>query len=127
VSGPQFGFSHATIDIPDLGKGFSDAVKGMGSGTDTSFAFRFIASDPGQAAVIAAAIDDDGDASLKLVVTPTGADAGNGREVASGDDVEYAQGFLHSYLPMQPTDNSYAGANCNFRVRQKPVQATEPV
>lgn len=122
VSGPQFGYSHETINIPDLGTGFSDAVKGMGMGTDTSFAYRYIESDAGQAAVRTAAVDDDGDVSLKLVVTPTGV-AG---VPATGDEVEYAQGFLHSFLPNQPTSTAYTGATVNFRVRQKPVLAAEP-
>lgn len=127
VSGPQFGFSHDVVDIPDLGTGFQDAVKGMGSGTDTSFAFRDIVGDTGQADVEEKAFDNDGSASLKLVVTPTGPDAGNGPEVASGDEVQYSQGFLHSFEPNEPTAGSYTGATCGFRARRKPVKATEPV
>lgn len=122
VSGPQFGYNHDVIEIPDLGSGFADAVKGMGSGTDTSFAYRNIDADAGQVLVRANAIDDDGNVSLKLVVTPTGV----GGIPATGDEVEYAQGFLHTYLKNQPTATAYTGATVNFRVRYKPVVATEP-
>lgn len=121
VQGPQLGYEHDQIAIPDLTTGFEDSVKGMGRGTDTQMQFRTVASDTGQGNVRTQATDDDGTASVKLV-RGTGTD----NAPAEGDYVEYAQGYLHSFLPNQPTGSSYEGFTVSFRSTNKPVVATEP-
>lgn len=121
VNGPSFGYSHEAIDIPDLSTGFSDSVKGMGSGRDTEMAFRDVASDTGQATVRTQGIDDDGKCAIKL-----GYGTGIDGVLETGDVVEYAQGYLHSYAPNAPTPTSYQGFTVNFRVNAKPVKDAEP-
>lgn len=122
---PQFGVSHNIIDIPDLATGFTSAVKGSGAGVDTSMTFRDVASDAGQAALIAQAVDNDGTLSVK-VVTGSGADTGNGPAATTGDPVEYAQGFAHSHQPNQPEENGYEGFSIGFRQNKPTVTGTEP-
>jgi hypothetical protein len=122
VSGPQFGFTHDTINIPDLTSGLRDAVKGMAQGQDTQFACRDTNdSDPGQAIVFAQAVDNDGNVSLKLA-----RGSGTDNALSPGDKVEYCWGFLHSYLENQATEDSYEGFVVSFRARVRKINATEP-
>lgn len=118
----QLGVSHETIEIPDL-DGFNDAAKGAGSGTDSQGTFYTVDSDAGQTLLIAAGegLGAAGNISVKQVKG-----SGTGGAPASGDAVEYAQGFAHTYQPMQPTTTSYEGFNINFRQTKPTVRATEP-
>lgn len=122
VQGPQFGISHNIIEIPDLLTGFTDVVKGAGTGVDTQMQFRAVDSDTGQALAKTVAESENGVASLKLVVDGTGA-AG---APATGDTVVYAQGILHSYQPNQPTITSYDGFSVSFRQKKLAIYATQP-
>lgn len=121
VQGPQLGFEHDQIAIPDLTSGIEDSVKGMGRGTDTQMQFRTVASDTGQGTLRTQAEDDDGALSVKLV-----RGTGTNNAPATGDYVEYAQGYAHSFMPNQPTGTSYEGFTVSFRGTQLPVVATEP-
>lgn len=122
VQGPQLGFEHDQIAIPDLTTGIEDSVKGMGRGTDTQMQFRTVASDTGQGTLRTQAEDDDGTLSVKLV-----RGTGTNNAPQSGDYVEYSQGYAHSFIPNQPTGTSYEGFTVSFRATDKPVIATEPV
>lgn len=122
VQGPQFGITHNIIEIPDLLTGFTDVVKGAGTGIDTQMLFRAVASDTGQANAKTAAESEDGVASLKIVIDGSGT-AG---APAAGDSVIYAQGILHSYQPNQPTVDAYEGFSVSFRQKKIAVYSTEP-
>jgi len=123
---PVFGVSHAGIDVEDLGTGFTSSVKGAASGRDTAFTFRRIADDPGQIDVKEQAADDNGVASLKIVYG-TGVDTGDGPAPVTGDEVHYAQGYLHSYEANAGSVSSFRGASVNFRQNAVEVEGTEPV
>ncbi|MGB0854238.1 MAG: hypothetical protein ACPGSI_13175 [Pikeienuella sp.] len=122
---PVFGVSHNNIDVPDLATGFTSGVKGAGSGRDTQFAFRGIPLDAGQVAAIAAANDAQGIVSLKIV-DGSGTDSGAGPAPVTGDAVEYAHGYLHSYEPNQGSDSTHEGGSINFKQNAPTVAATEP-
>jgi hypothetical protein len=122
---PVFGVSHSNIDVADLATGFTSGVKGAASGRDTQFTFRNIASDTGQGNATTAAVDPDGVVALKIV-DGSGTDAGDGPAPETGDAVEYAQGYLHSYEQNQPTDNSFQGGSVNFKQNNFTITATEP-
>lgn len=121
IQGPQLGIEHSGIDIPDLTTGFTSAVKGMGVGTTTQMTFRKVASDTGQGTLRTQAESAAGVLSVKLV---RGTGAANAP--ATGDYVEYGQGFAHSFVPNQPTETSYEGFTVSFRLNDTPVIATEP-
>lgn len=121
VEGPQFGFTHEQINIPDLQSGFTSAVKGASMGVDTQFQCRTISADPGQLDVKEQADDNDGLCSLKL-----GKGTGTDQALQTGDYVEYSQGFIHSYQPNKPTTTSFEGFTASFRSNAATVVATEP-
>lgn len=121
IQGFQFGVSHAMIDIPDLLTGFTTAVKGAATGTDSTAQFRAVASDTGQGTVRTQAHDNDGIVSIKM-----GVGSGTAGALASGDPVIYAQGVLHSYVPNQPTTTSYDGFSVNFRTNAIAIIDEEP-
>lgn len=122
VQAPQFGVSHAGIDIPDLLTGFTRSVKGAATGNDTQILFHTEDGTTGHADIKTTADDEGGNIALKLVKDGTG----TGGAPASGDDVEYAQGYLHSFVRNQGTVTAYEGFSVNFRQNKETVEATEP-
>lgn len=122
---PVLGVSHSGIDVPDLATGFTSSVKGAAAGRDSTFTYRRIAADAGQIDVEEQAIDDNGLGAVKIV-TGSGTDSGDGPAPVTGDPVEYAQGYFHSYEPNQATDSSFEGATVSFRQNNFTVTATEP-
>lgn len=118
---PQFGVTHDGIDIPDGKLGFTKSAKGAGKGQSSEMKFRQIASDAGHAIILAQAIDQDGDISIKI-----GKGSGTANALAEGDPVEYAQGYVHSYLPIQGTNSSYEGFAVMFQQNDYTVTGTEP-
>ena len=118
---PQFGVSHAMIDVPDLQTGFTSAVKGAAQGVETTATFRDVAADAGQAALEALAVSQGGVGSFKIV-TGTGTD----NAPVTGDVVEYAQGITHSYQPNVPDNASFEGFTIGFRQNDFTITGTEP-
>jgi hypothetical protein len=125
IQEPQFGKSDEMIDVPSLSTGYSTAVKGMGSGMDSSMQFRDVASDTGQASLIAAATTYPGECAVKIGYG-TGAAGADGNALATGDIVHYAQGVVHSYQRNQGTGTSYKGFQVNFRQNALAVTDAEP-
>lgn len=120
---PQIGVSHANIDVPDLQSGFTAGVKGAATGNDSQMMFRDIGSaDAGQDIIHTASDGGSGSMSVKIV-------EGSGTDNApvSGDPVEYAQGYAHSYLKNKGTTTSHEGFAANFKQNALSVTATEPV
>lgn len=118
---PQLGITHATIDAPDLKSGFTKGIKGAGSGVDTQMSFRDVPSDTGQTNVETTANSASGACSLKIA---TG--SGTDNAVQTGDPVEYAQGYLHSFAPIQPDTTTHEGFTVGFRQNEPTVKGTEP-
>lgn len=123
VQGPQFGLTHSNIDIPDLKGGFTTGAKGSGQGQDSQMSFRIDNSTltAGQVALKTAADGAQGTMSIKIV---RGSGADNAAQ--SGDPVQYAQGYVHSYIENQATDNSYEGFQVNFKQNAPTVSGTQP-
>ena len=122
VTGPQFGYQHATIEIPSLTDGRNTAVKGMGSGMDSVMTFTKVAADAGQIALKGLADGATGVGSVKVV---TGSGANNAP--VAGDPVQYAQGYFHSYTENQATGDSYEGFSVSLRQNDPHVDAEEPI
>ena len=119
---PKFGMSHNVIEVPDLETGIKTGEKGMASGVEATISVREIASDTGQTTLRTQALDSAGIASLKIVRKPSGAS----NAPATGDKVEYAQGFLHTYEPNENSGESYTGFTVSFRQNLATVYATQP-
>jgi hypothetical protein len=111
VTGPGFGVTHATVEIPDLETGFGRGVKGMGQGMESQMTFREIEADPGQLAIRGLANAGGGVGSLRI----------NFEGVAPGSPVEYAQGFFHSAQGNPVTGENYSGFSITFRQNQASV------
>lgn len=125
---PVLGVSYSGIDAPDLATGFTKSSKGAGAGRDTTFTFRDMGGssiDPGQEDVIGLAEDRDGLGSVKLVAG-TGAFGADGPAPQTGDKVEYAQGYFHTFEPNQGTVTTHEGGTCSFRQNDFTIAATEP-
>lgn len=120
---PQLGVSHGNIDVPDLETGFTQGLKGAGSGNDSTTTFRDVPDDAGQETLrtLADAGGDGGLASIKIV-KGSGAD----RAPVAGDPVEYAHGYFHSYVRVQGDDSSHEGFSVNFKQNALTVEADEP-
>lgn len=122
VQAPQFGASHEGIDIPDLLTGFTRSVKGAATGNDTQMMFHTEDGTTGHDDLRTQAEGEAGDIALKLVKDGTG----SGGAPATGDAVEYAQGYLHSFVRNQATTSAYEGFSVNFRQNDFTVEDTEP-
>lgn len=118
---PQLGFQHATIDVDDLTSGITTGVKGMGSGVDTSMAFRNVDSDTGQALAKTTADSATGVCSVKI-----GTGSGAAGALVASDPVQYAQGFLHSYAENQGDGSTFEGFTVGFRQNAVTVDDVEP-
>ncbi|RDC59788.1 hypothetical protein HME9302_00983 [Alteripontixanthobacter maritimus] len=119
---PQLGVSHSNIDVSDLETGFAKGIKGEGSGNDSTASFRNVEGDAGQELVrtLANAGGDEGVASIRIVKG-----SGPDQAPATGDPVEYAHGYLHSFIRNQGDSTTYEGFSVNFKQNALPVDATE--
>lgn len=120
---PQFGVSHNDIPVPDLQTGFTSGVKGAGTGNDSTMTFRAVAGDTGQAALRTAA-DAGGDGGN--IAVKVGIGSGTAQALVTGDPVQYAQGYVHSYVENQRTDSTHEGFSVNFRQNALTIEDTEP-
>jgi hypothetical protein len=120
---PQLGTSHANIDVPDLQTGFTTGLKGAASGNDSTTSFRKVAADAGQVDIrdAAKAGGDAGVMSFKIV-TGTGVD----NAPATGDVVQYAQGYVHSYVEIQGDTTSHEGFSVNFKQNADTIDDVNP-
>lgn len=121
LTAPQFGITHSMVDVPDLKSGFTSATKGAAQGVDTSATFRNMDSDTGQANAKTSAEDQAGVVSLRLVKG-----SGTANAPATGDDVQYAQGIMHSYQPNQAESGGFEGFTVSFRQNGFTVEGTIP-
>ena len=121
IQEPQLGKTDNMIDVPDLTTGFDTGVKGSGAGSDSTMQFRDVASDTGQTNLIAAARSYPGSLAVKIGY---GTDTANALQ--SGDEVVYAQGVAHSYMPNQGNTSSFKGFEVGFRLNAVSVTGTEP-
>lgn len=110
VSGPQLGVTHSNIDIPDVQTGFTKGVKGAGQGQDSQMAFTIDGNDAGRTIIKTAADSGQGFLAIKIV---TG--SGANQAPVTGDPVQYAQGYVHSYTENPATTDSYEGFTVNFK------------
>jgi hypothetical protein len=122
---PVFGVTHANIDVADLGTGFTSGVKGAATGKDTSFTYHGDGTDTGIATAIVAANAQAGIYSLKIV-RGSGTNSGDGPAPVTGDVVQYAHGYLHTYEENPKDDSSHEGASINFKQNAATVDGTEP-
>lgn len=120
---PQLGVSHNNIDVPDLQTGFTKGIKGAGAGNDSTITFRMVAADAGQADIrgLANAGGTAGAGSIKIVKG-----SGPMQAPATGDPVQYAQGYFHSYLEIQGDDSSHEGFSVNFKQNDFTVDDVNP-
>ena len=121
IAAPTLGVTHDGIDVPDLQTGFTSAVKGAASGNDATMEFRSVASDTGQGNLRTAANSQAGTLSIKIVDG-----SGTNNAPVSGDQVEYAQGYAHSFTPNDINNSSFRGFTVGFRQNNYTVVATEP-
>ncbi len=120
---PQFGITHANIDVEDLKSGRTVGVKGSASGTDTQGSCRIVGSalTTNQAAFVAACKSAGGDVAIKI-----GTGTGTDNALETGDTVIYAQGYCHSYQRNQATQGGYEGFTYSFRQNQDEIEDEEP-
>jgi len=120
VGGYQLGFAANNVDIPDLAEGITLGAKGMRSGNDSTGSYRNVASDTGQANIKGYADDETSAHSLKII------SAGAGVVAETGDPVQYAQGYFHSFTENEISEGGYEGFSVNFKQNAATVNATEP-
>lgn len=121
VGGFQLGFSTSNVDVPDLEAGITLGTKGLRSGQDSTGTFRRVDGDTGQASIKTEAESEATAGSIKII------SAGVGAAPASGDRVQYAQGYFHSYVENEVSGDGYEGFSVNFKQNRPAVDATEPV
>lgn len=120
---PQFGITHANIDVEDIKSGFTQGIKGAASGTDSQGACRIDSSalTTNQATFKGICDSDNGLISFKI-----GSGSGTDKALVTGDVVTYAAGYVHSYTPEQPTASSSEGFTYSFKQNAADITATEP-
>lgn len=122
VGGMQLGFEAANVDVPDLAAGITLGSKGMRSGVDSEASFFRVASDTGQGNIKTAADSCGGlGGSVKII----SAECDTAAE--TGDRVQYAQGYFHSFRENAIDEGGYEGFTVNFKQNRPTVDATEPV
>ena len=122
---PSFGVTHANIDVPDLGTGFTSGVKGAATGNDSTFTYHGDGTDTGIATAIVAANAQAGLYTLKIV-RGSGADTGDGPAPVAGDVVSYATGYLHTHALNEKNDSSFEGGTISFKQNDLTVDDVEP-
>jgi hypothetical protein len=122
---PSFGVTHTNIDVSDLGTGFTEGVKGPATGNDSTFTYHGIPTASGIATAITAANAQAGAYSLKIV-RGSGTDSGNGPAPVAGDVVQYAQGYLHTYVLNPKDDTSFEGGTISFKQNAVTVDDVQP-
>ena len=122
---PVFGVTHANIDVEDIATGFTSSVKGAASGNDSNFTYHGSGADTGIATAIVAAVDKSGLYSLKIV-RGSGADTGDGPAPVTGDVVQYAQGYLHTYAENAKDSATNEGGTISFMQNDFTVDDVEP-
>ncbi len=119
---PQLGASHSDISVEDLQSGWTGGVKGAAVGNDSTATFREVDGDAGQEKIHTLAITggDGGSGSIKIV-------KGTGAEQAptTGDPVQYAHGYFHTYVETQADTKSHEGFSVNFKQNAATVYALE--
>lgn len=120
-SGLRLGLTHANIAEPNLEEGIDVGLKGMGTGSRSTLAFRRVASDTGQALVETTCADLDGLVSVKI-----GKGTGASGALATGDRVEYAQGYLSDFMTVEASPTTSEGYTAIFQQNAATVTATEP-
>lgn len=118
---PQLGVSGANIDVADLQTGFTAGVKGAMSGNESTATFRKVSGDTGQALAETTSNSPEGLCSIKIV---RGSGASQAPE--TGDPVQYAQGYLNSFLEIQGDTTTHEGFSVTFKQNDFTVDATEP-
>lgn len=120
---PQFGITNALIDIPDAAIGFTQAAKGAGTGQESTMQFREIPGDAGQIAIKANAdaVGPAGSGALKVVFGSGAQTAEGGNAEVTGDQIQFAQGVLHSNIDMQGGTDTYRGFDISFRQNDRTV------
>lgn len=120
TGGLQLGFEAENVDIPDIGSGITLGAKGMRTGAESEMSFRRISGDSGQGTLKTEA---DGVASAGSVkVISAGVDVA----AEPGDRVQYAQGYFHSFMEMEISEDGYEGFTVNFKQNRPTVEAVEP-
>lgn len=115
------GITHAGIDIDDMQTGFTQQVKGAGSGTDSAIRCRAVAADAGQIDIKDLAEGKQGVGSVKIVLG-----SGASEAPVAGDPVRYAQGYFKDYVPNDDDVTTHDGFTAMFRNNAVAVDATEP-
>ena len=118
--GAQFGFDHADIDVPDLESGLTPRMKGMGTGAQSTLAFRKTA-DAGQGTLKTLA---DGTGSVGSIKIAKG--SGSGGALEAGDPVEYAQGYYKSFTKVEASGTTHEGFTVVFQQNAPSVEDDEP-
>ncbi|MGN0933237.1 hypothetical protein [Falsigemmobacter intermedius] len=100
VSIGSVGFPHETIPVPDLETGITKTFKGARAGSGAQLAWRKIAADAGQTALVAA---NEGETEVAIqIVNPDGTTA------------EFWTGIIHSLTSNEASTTSYEGSTCTF-------------
>jgi hypothetical protein len=111
IEAPAFATTHADVQVPSL-SGRTRIMKGAETGVASSVSWEDVANDPGQAALIAAAV---GRGEYSLRWTPPGSPT-----------ADYSSGIVKDYSPNKPTNGSFAGGTCQFVPNYQTVTETVP-
>ena len=120
TGGLQLGFEAENIDIPDIASGITLGAKGMRTGAESEMSFRRITDDAGQISLKAQAEGGASAGSVKVI------SAGVDTPAAPGDRVQYAQGYFHSFMEMEISEDGYEGFTVSFKQNRPTVDDVEP-
>lgn len=102
-----FSVTDALIEVPNLQSGFTKAIKGARSGSEVAIPYEGDGTDPGQAALKAAADALSGEYSI-IVAKPDGTTSA-------------ASGLLYSFQRNDESTSDYEGGSATFRLNYAPV------
>lgn len=128
--GFQFGLNHENIDVPDMEQGDQKTSRGMASYPDSTGTFRYRSETTlreGQDTFLGV-VEAPGSPthSLKIIRATGTANTDGGRDPATGDQVEYAQGYFHSPMDFEQTATTHEGFSVTFKQNERQVKAVNP-
>ena len=118
---PQLGVTHADIDVQDLESGRTNRLKGDATGQQSQMTFRTVSDDTGQGNIRTAAEGFPGTMSVKII-----RGTGTGGAPDTGDDVQYATGYVKDFVENQGSVTTHEGFSVQFQQNGLTINATEP-
>lgn len=120
VGGLALGMEGSSVEAEDIALGLTLTARGLEAGKESEISYRRVDSDAGQALIDTILATCDGSGSVKVIAGACDAAA------ATGDPVEYAQGYFMGGGGNEITGSDPAHGIVTFKQELPSVNAAQP-